>query len=590
MKATAEPRWIKLGYDTLLKTYAANQFTFEEAKDLLPKTTSIKPSVVANLLSELRKRNLLTVSNDVSDARKKFYHMVPYDEHIAAILEPASGQLTREELERLLKRAADLIRTRVDYKFILIPLFLKRISDKWEAEFAEAKAEAEADGYSETEAEAEAAKKTYHAFDLPQEFLWENIRKSGQTLPEIFSRALKDIGERNPELKIIFSTVEFGEFARSPENAVILEQLVELFSEKKLADVSPDILGDAYEWILRYFAPQRAKEGEVYTPREVIRILVQAINPKPEMSVYDPASASNGMLIEAYNFVKENEGKEAADRLFLYGQEVNEKTMGLGKMNMYIHDIGNVHLEVGDTLMYPKFKEGGKLKQFDRVLANPPWNQDGYSEESLSKGDVVRRFSYGWVNHDSADWAWVQHMLASCGPNGRVGVVLDTGSLFRGGKELAVRRRIIEDDLLEAVVLTAEKLFYNTTAPGALLFFNRRKQAERKDKVLFVNASQVFVKHPDVRKLNSMTPEQIRFVSSAVREFCEEPGVSRVVSLEEIAKQDYNLNVTLYAAPVVETERVNLAETWRSLQSVEARLAENEKKLAAYLHELGVDV
>jgi len=589
MEIKSDKNWVERGYSSLFETYNTRNFTYDEAQEFLTNNTITKASVVANLLSNLRKQGMLEVSQDPSDARKKLYRMIPKEDQIAAILEP-KGTLDRGELERLLKRAADLIRTRVDYKFILIPLFLKRISDKWEGEFEEAKNDAISDGYTEEEASLEAAKATYHMFDLPTEYLWENIRQESGRLPEVFSRALKEISVRNPELSDIFSTVEFADFARNEENSIILQQLVELFSEKRLADVSPDILGDAYEWILRYFAPQRAKEGEVYTPREVIRILVQALDPKPEMSVYDPASASNGMLIEAYNHVMHMEGKAAADRVFLFGQEANGKTLGLGKMNMYIHDIRNVQIELGDTLLYPKFKVDGGLRQFDRVVANPPWNQDGYGGDTLNGADLPRRFSYGQVNHDSADWVWVQHMLASANDSGRVAVVLDTGSLFRGGKELSVRSKILKADLLEAVVLTAEKLFYNTSAPGALLFFNKAKRADRRGKVLFVNGSRTFVRHPDVRKLNSMTPEQISLIAGTVREWREVEGFSRVVSFDEIEKQDMNLNVTLYVAPDVVSEEIDLARTWAELKEVDLEIVKTEKKLAGFLSELGVDV
>ncbi len=267
---------------------------------------------------------------------------------------------------------------------------------------------------SEEEAREEAKSSIYHDFDLPEEFLWENIRKKPARLPEKFSQALKAIAERNPELKDVFENVDFIQFASSRENAEILRQLVEIFSAKPLHHVSPDILGDAYEWILHYFAPQKAKEGEVYTPREVIKLLIEILDPKPGESVYDPACGSGGMLILSYKHVEEEHGKSEAEKLFLYGQEANHKTLALAKMNLYIHDIRNAHLALGDTLLYPKFKDDESFKKFDIVIANPPWNQDGYYEEVLKKGEFWRqRFKYGFTPKQTADWAWIQHMLAS---------------------------------------------------------------------------------------------------------------------------------------------------------------------------------
>ena len=415
-------------------------------------------------LSELRKAGWLKVELDPDDARKRFYKLIGKEKIISDIFTIEQKKLTRSDIEGLLKKAADLIRTRVDYKFILILLFLKRISDKWEIEYDKAYQEAIEDGFSEEEAKQEAKNAVYHDFDLPEEFLWNEIRKEVSNLPEKFSFGLKTIADKNPELKDILADVDFIQFTNSRENTEILRQLVELFSEKKLHHVSPDILGDAYEWILRYFAPQKAKEGEVYTPREVIKLMVEVLKPKPGESVYDPASASNGMLIISYKYVEDNFGNSNAEKLFLYGQEVNQKTLALGRMNLYIHDIKNAHIAYGDTLLRPKFKEGEGVKSFDVVIANPPWNQDGYDENIIKKGEFWKqRYRYGFVPRQSADWAWIQHMLASANDNnGRVGIVIDNGCLFRGGKEKAIRFGILKDDYIECIILLPEKLFYNT--------------------------------------------------------------------------------------------------------------------------------
>ncbi|MEN4007291.1 MAG: N-6 DNA methylase [Methanobacterium sp.] len=180
--------------------------------------------------------------------------------------------------------------------------------------------------------------------------------------------------------------------------------------------------------------------------------------------------------------------KIRAEKLFLHGQEVNQKTLALGVMNLYIHEIKNAHVQTGDTLLYPKFKDENGIKKFDVVIANPPWNQDGYPEDTLKKGEFWRqRFKYGFVTKQSADWAWIQHMIASADDKkGRVGVVIDNGCLFRGGREKKIRTGIIKDHLIECVVLLPEKLFYNTGAPGAIIIFNKNRPENRKDKVLFI--------------------------------------------------------------------------------------------------------
>jgi len=539
-------------------------------------------------LAELRKKNWLTVESDPEDARKRIYHLKSKEDLISEVLSTHKNSLTRGDLEGLLKAAADLIRTRVDYTFILLLLFYKRISDKWEMEYENAYKEALSDGLTETEAKEEAKNSIYHDFDIPDEFLWEELRKDPARLPEKFSQAMKILAERNPELKDAFENVDFVQFTTSRENAEILRQLVELFSARPLHHVSPDILGDAYEWILRYFAPQKAKEGEVYTPREVIKLIVEALDPKPGESVYDTACGSGGMLISSYKHIEDKYGNAEADKLFLCGQEANHRTLALAKMNIYIHDIRNAHVAHGDTILYPKFKEGERIKKFNIVIANPPWNQDGYAEETLKRGEFWReRYEFGFNPKQSADWAWIQHMIASAGDGtGRVGVVIDNGCLFRGGKERAVRMGFLNADLIESVILLPEKLFYNTGAPGAIIILNKNKPDERKGKVLFINASKEFEQHPEVRKLNRLGEDHIKKIVEAYRKFADNDGFSRAVALKEIEENDYNLNVTLYVFPEEEVEKIDIAQEWEELRKVEAELADVEKKIEVYLREL----
>lgn len=263
------PPWLARRYATLWETFKNSPFGIESAIKTLEEKNKDRKEEVPVFISELRKAGWLKVERR-PDSRKRIYILKSREEIVRELLSIDKNTITRGEIDGLLKKAADLIRTRVDYTFILVLLFLKRVSDRWELEYEKAYKEALEDGYDEEEAKREAKSSAYHDFDLPEEFLWENIRKDVSKLPETFSKALKTLAERNPELKDVLDNVDFVHFTSSRENAEILRQLVELFSEKKLHHVSPDILGDAYEWILRYFAPMKAKEGEVYTPREVI--------------------------------------------------------------------------------------------------------------------------------------------------------------------------------------------------------------------------------------------------------------------------------------------------------------------------------
>ncbi len=501
-----------------------------------------------------------------------------------------SSRLTREELERVLKKAADLIRTRVDYKYILLLLFLKRLSDEWEKEFGEYVKKLMKEGLDRKTAEQIALqdRKSY-TIKYPHEYLWRNLReKDIEKLPQTLSEALKKLAELNPNLRGVVDRFDFMEFMLHRDNAEIFKQLFELFSGLDLKNASPDVLGDAYEWILRYFAPQKAKEGEVYTPREVIKLLVEILDPRPGEEVYDPALGSGGMLIMSHIHVKEKFGESEAKKLFLYGQEVNPTTYALAEMNMMIHGIKDAKLAVGDTLLRPAFKEGNTFKRFDVVIANPPWNQDGYGEATLKKAEFrEERFKYGYPPNNSADWAWIQHMLASAKDDGRVGIVIDNGALFRGGAERRIRSKIVKEDLLECVILLPEKLFYNTGAPGAIMVFNKAKPEERKGRVLFINASLEYEKHPEIRKLNRLGEKNIEKIVKAYNEFKDGDGFSRAVGLDEIKENDYNLNVTLYVFPIEEEEEIDVKAEWKELKGINGELARVDEEIEGYLRELG---
>ena len=222
------------------------------------------------------------------------------------------------------------------------------------------------------------------------------------------------------------------------------------------------------------------------------------------------------------------------------------------------------------------------------VVANPPWNQDGYDEGVLKKGEFWReRFGFGFVPRQSADWAWVQHMIASAkDDSGRVGVVIDNGCLFRGGKERTVRSSVLERDWVECVILLPEKLFYNTGAPGAIIIFRKNKPAERKGKILFVNASKEFEQHPEVRKLNILGKSHIEKIAGAYRSFGEEKGFARVVDLDEVRQNDYNLNVTLYVMQDEEGEKIDIAKEYAELKALERQRQEAADKLEQYITEL----
>ena len=570
------PRWIKKRYLSLLENFENRDFTYEEACAYLKEKFNDSENQVQNILSELKKAEYLYTSRKQEDKREKIYRLKP-------ILELKSNNIdSKEQLINLLKQAADLIRTRVDYTFILLLLFYKAISDRWTKEFEEIKNKLVKKGWKEAEAEKEASSKTYHTFDFPKECHWDNLRKEPHKISEKFSYAMKRLAELNPQHQDIFSQFDFHQFVSSQENAIILNQLVELFSKFSFKEISLDILGDAYEWILRYFAPSKAKEGEVYTPREVIRLMVEILDPKPQKSIYDPGFGSGGMLIVAYNYVKEKYGKEKADTLFLYGQEINPKTKALAKMNMILHGINNYYFESGDTLLFPKFKENNFVKKFDYVLANPPWNQDGYGEDTLKRAEFwQKRFEYGFPTNQSADWAWIQHMLASS--KEKVAVVIDTGAVSRGGKEKLIRQKILEKDLIESVILLPEKLFYNTGAPAVVIVFNKQKPENKKGKILLINASK---EYQEGKKQNLLTKENIQKIVKAYREFKDIEKFSKVITIEEAKQADYNLSPSRFVSIIEEEKYRPLGEIKKELEKLEEERKEIEKEIKKILEKI----
>ena len=493
-------------------------------------------------------------------------------------------KITREKINSLVDRAADLIRTAVDYKFILVLLFLKRLNDVWENEKRQVKERLiKKVGLTEKEAEEETKKEDYYTFYIPKRFLWFEITKDVKNLPEKLATAISEVAKANKELQGVIDRVDFLEFARNQENRELLRQLVELFNKYELGgeEVSPDVLGDAYEHILMKFAPQKAKEGEIYTPREVIKLMVEILEPKPGKSVYDPCCGSGGMLIISHSHVAEKYGEEEVRKLFLYGQERSPTIYATCQMNLLLHDIKNGEIVNGDTLDYPRLRENGRLKTFDIVIANPPWNQDGYGEDRLKKANFRERFTFGYSPNDKADWAWVQHMLASS--KEKVGIVLDQGALFRGGSEREIRKQIVEKDWIECVVLLPPKLFYNTGASGIIIIFNKNKPRNRKGKVLFLNAIEEFEKHPEVRRLYTLSSNNIKKITKAYENFRNVAGFAKVADLKELGEKDYNLNITLYAPLIEKEEKINIKEVYRELEKLREGRGKTEKKVREYL-------
>lgn len=502
-----------------------------------------------------------------------------------------TNTLDISSLENWLWEAACSIRGAVDapkFKDYILPLiFAKRMSDVFDDEIDRLVQEEVGD--RDTSLELAAADRSLIRFWVPEEARWEKIRTTTSKIGKMLTDAVRELAKENPELSGVIDIVDFNATI-SGERIIAdtkLSSLIETISKHRLGlkDVEPDILGRAYEYLLRKFAEgQGQSAGEFYTPREVAWIMAYSVNVKEGDEVYDPCCGSGGLLVKSELVVIEKAGvKEKVKKpARLHGQELGATTFAMAKMNMILHDMTG-EMAIGDTMRNPKFLDGSKLKRFDIVMANPMWNQKEW-DDKFYDSDHHERFKFGYPPGSSADWGWVQHMYSSLKDNGRAAIVLDTGAVSRGSgnqgsnKEKEIRSKFVDNDLIEAVLLLPENLFYNTTAPGIVLFLNRAKEKNRQGKILLVNASQEFEKG---RPKNFITQEGIRRISDTLLGWNEEEKFSRIISTEEAVKNDYNLSPSRY----VETAE---ADTHRPIGHILYDLEQAEKDAARIDGELSV--
>ena len=391
----------------------------------------------------------------------------------------------------------------------------------------------------------------------PDDAVWSIIRTLSDKIGEQLTTHLRAIADANPLLKGIIDRIDFNATTHGQRDIddARLSNLIEAISAKRLGltDVEADIIGRSYEYLIRKFAEGGGQSaGEFYTPGEVGEIMALIMDPQPGMGIYDPTCGSAGLLIKCELALDEkDEGRREKRRyapLKLYGQEQEPGTWAMANMNMIIHDMEG-EIQIGDTFRNPKFRQGNRLQTFDRAVANPMWNQTEFKEKDYD-ADELDRFPKGaGFPGGKADWGWVQHILASLKPQGRAAVVLDTGAASRGSgnantnKEKDVRRWFVEQDLIEGVIYLPENLFYNTTAPGIILVLNRAKPKERKEKLFLLNASREFTKGDPK---NYIPEDAIRRIADTFSAWKEVEKYSRIVSREEIAKNDFNISPSRY--------------------------------------------
>ncbi|WP_262027096.1 type I restriction-modification system subunit M [Microvirga sp. Mcv34] len=481
------------------------------------------------------------------------------------------------ELRSALWDAANTLRgsavDRTDWKGYILPLlFFKRISDVWDEETAEAR---------EIFGEADPALfPEVHRFVLPDGCHWSDVREVPANVGAALQKAMQEIERANPDtLFRVFGSADWGNKEKFSDE--LLKDLIEGFSEVQLGNqaVSTDVLGDAYEYLVGKFADvtRRNKAGEFYTPRSVVRMMVEILDPQESESIYDPACGTGGMLLGAIEHVVRRGGDPRTFYGKIYGQEKNLTTAAIARMNLVLHGIEDFQVAREDTLRNPAFTDSstGGLATFDCVIANPPFSLKEWGRD-LWEADPWGRAQYGLPPENYGDYAFVQHMIASMGSTGnsRMAVVLPQGALFRKSAEGAIRQALLEKDMVEAVIGLAPNLFYGTQLAGCVMVLRRKKPEARKDKVLIIDASSLFRKG---RAQNFLEQEHSDQIVAWYRAFEDVEDRAKVATLDEIKKEGWTLNISRYVLPPIGQDIPPLPEAVEAFKTAlaDARAAED---------------
>lgn len=497
--------------------------------------------------------------------------------------EPSTEKMDLTQLKTFLWKSADILRGKIDSsdykKYIFGLLFYKRMNDVWQEEFDKALDEY----HDETIAKAD----YNHRFQIPDDAHWSTVANTatdiGLKLNDVFD---KITNANSPKLDKIFADLDFANTDRFPNET--LQQLINHFSKHNFGETyfSSDVLGDAYEYLIQQFAAGAGKKGgEFYTPREVERLIMHILKPHAKDHIYDPAVGSGGFLLEAYQYAREKHGEQQAQSLYLYGQEINLDTYAIARINMFLHGLDGADIRRGDTLVEPQFlTAAGTLKQFDIVVANFPYSIKEWPYEKFKNDRYGRHDGYDVPPAKNADFAFILHIIKSLNDNGRAGVVVPHGVLFRGGAEGRIREKLVKNDLIEAVIGLPPKLFYGTGIPAAILVLNKNKPAERKGKIVFINAEADFEAGT---KQNRLRKAEIEKISQAVLAFKPVDRFAQVINVDDIAKSNYALSISSYVDVDEHEPIIDVQGVMNDITALEEQRKAIDDELIKQLKEIG---
>jgi len=489
-----------------------------------------------------------------------------------------SSEITLSQLEQYLSKAAWILKGPVDasdFKVYIFPLlFFKRISDVYQSKFQ--KILDLSDGDKEY-----ASLPEFHRFSIPDGCHWKDIRETTSNIGLKIENAFRGIEQANQDtLYGIFGDAQWSN--KDKLSDALLIDLIEHFSKYNLknSNAPSDILGQAYEYLIKHFADlTNKKAGEFYTPRSVVHLLGLILDPQEGESIYDPACGTGGMFLECVNLVKDH-GKDYRT-LKIFGQEKNLTSSTIVRMNMLLHDVNDFHIARGDTLKNPAFFEEDGLKTFDCVIANPPFSLKEWGANNWANDPYGRNIA-GVPPKSNGDMAWVQHMIKSMNRDGRMAVVLPQPVLSRKGAEKNIRKSLLNQDLLEAVIGVGKNIFYGTPLAPCLLIFKKNKKSNKKNKIFFIDASdQIQIG----RAQNFLEKEHIEQIFKWFGDYKDIENYSRVVSIDEIKKNDYNLNIPLYVEKIIDDNLPSADEALSDLKIAWNDSLEAENKFKELLNE-----